>query len=215
MKDPEFWHKKWASNQIGFHLEDVNPLLIEYWPQLSPQRNESVFVPLCGKSEDLIWLASQHEQVQGVELSEIAVRSFFAEHFYTPTVTRLNGAHELYQFDELMIYTGDVFSAPLKAVELIYDRAALVALPPEMRKEYVTRLLSLLKEGGRVLLVTLDYVQSEMIGPPFCVAKNEVESLFTDCKVTCLFRDDADQHHPKISQQGLSRFAEVVWLIEK
>lgn len=215
MKDPEFWHKKWASNQIGFHLEDVNPLLIEYWPHLSPQRNESVLVPLCGKSEDLIWLASQHEQVQGVELSEIAVRSFFAEHFYTPTVTRLSGAHELYQFDELMIYTGDVFSAPLQAVELIYDRAALVALPPEMRKEYVIRLLSLLKDGGRVLLVTLDYVQSEMTGPPFCVAQDEVEVLFAGCKVTCLFRDDADQHHPKISQRGLNRFAEVVWLIEK
>lgn len=88
MKDPEFWHNKWAANQIGFHLEDVNPLLIEFWGHTKPQREDSVFVPLCGKSEDLIWLASKHDVVQGVELSEIAVRSFFFRTFlYTTSDT--------------------------------------------------------------------------------------------------------------------------------
>lgn len=133
MRDPEFWHNKWAANQIGFHLEDVNPLLIRFWSDLAPKRSEKVLVPLCGKSEDLIWLANQHDSVQGVELSQIAVRSFFAEHFYTPTVTRLNAQHELYQFDELTLFTGDFFTAPVESVDLVYDRAALVALPEEMR----------------------------------------------------------------------------------
>ncbi len=173
-----------------------------------------MFVPLCGKSEDLIWLASKHDSVQGVELSKIAVRSFFSEHFYTPTVIPVNGQHELYQFDELSIYTGDYFTAPVEPVDIIYDRAALIALPEDMRESYVERLLSLLKPGGRILLVTLDYQQSEMSGPPFSVPEYEVEQLFKGCKVTHLYRDDADENHPKVQQKGLSRFAEEAWLIE-
>ncbi|MGO2319568.1 MAG: thiopurine S-methyltransferase, partial [Vibrio toranzoniae] len=161
MNNPEFWHNKWAANQIGFHLEDVNPLLIEFWEKTNPNYEKSVFVPLCGKSEDLIWLASKHEEVQGVELSQIAVRAFFSEHFYTPTVTQINGQHELYQFDELSVYTGDYFTAPIQPVDIIYDRASLVALPAEMRVQYVERLKQLLKPGGKILLVTLDYDQNE------------------------------------------------------
>ena len=214
MKDSEFWHKKWASNQIGFHLEDVNPLLIRYWDRTNPRASDSVLVPLCGKSEDLIWLAAKHDAVQGIEISDIAVRSFFAEHFYTPTVVRLDSAHELYQFDELSIYVGDVFTASVSNVDIIYDRAALVALPEDMREEYVNRLKSLLNNGGRILLVTLDYVQSEMSGPPFSVDETEIRRLFSEYKLTMLNRDEADENHPKISKKGLSRFEELVWLIE-
>ncbi|WP_428776356.1 thiopurine S-methyltransferase [Vibrio sp.] len=214
MKDPEFWHNKWASNQIGFHLEDVNPLLIQYWQHTKPQRGEKVLVPLCGKSEDLIWLASQHDEVQGVELSQIAVRAFFAEHFYTPMVTPVASGHELYQFDELSIFTGDFFTAPVEAVDLVYDRASLIALPEPMRREYVERLKSLILPGGRILLVTLDYPQQEMSGPPFSVAEQEIRQLYQGYQVTRLYQDIADERHPKIAQRGLSRFSEEVFLIE-
>ncbi|MFC1235587.1 thiopurine S-methyltransferase [Vibrio sp. F74] len=214
MKDSEFWHKKWASNQIGFHLEDVNPLLIRYWDRTNHSASDNVLVPLCGKSEDLIWLAAKHDAVQGIEISDIAVRSFFAEHFYTPTVVKLDSEHEIYQFDELSIYVGDVFTASVSNVDIIYDRAALVALPEDMREEYVNRLKSLLNNGGRILLVTLDYVQSEMSGPPFSVDETEIRRLFSEYKLTILNRDEADESHPKISKKGLSRFAELVWLIE-
>ncbi|WP_210472994.1 thiopurine S-methyltransferase [Vibrio crassostreae] len=214
MNNPEFWHNKWAANQIGFHLEDVNPLLIEFWKKTDPSYEKSVFVPLCGKSEDLIWLASKHEEVQGVELSQIAVRAFFSEHFYTPTVTQINGQHELYQFDELSVYTGDYFTAPIQPVDIIYDRASLVALPEEMRVQYVERLKQLLKPGGKILLVTLDYDQSEMTGPPFSVPKLEIDQLFAGYKITMLNQDIADDEHPKIAKKGLSRFCEEVYLIE-
>ncbi|MEI8656042.1 MULTISPECIES: thiopurine S-methyltransferase [Vibrio] len=213
MKDPEFWHSKWASNQIGFHLDDVNPLLIEHWHRTEPKREEKIFVPLCGKSEDLVWLATKHNQVHGVELSSIAVRSFFAEHFYTPLVIQLNAHHELYQFDELSIYTGDYFTAPVETYDIVYDRAALVALPEEMRKEYVERLKSLLNPGGRILLVTLDYEQHEMAGPPFSVPQEEIEQLFAEFSVERLHQDSANAQHPKRAKKGLSRFAEEVWLI--
>ncbi|OEE36102.1 thiopurine S-methyltransferase [Vibrio genomosp. F10] len=215
MNDPDFWHSKWAANQIGFHLEDVNPLLIQYWPKTQPKRSDSVLVPLCGKSEDLVWLATRHDDVQGVELSNIAVRSFFAEHFYTPTVTTISSQHELYQFDELSIYNGDVFTAPIELVDIVYDRAALIALPESMRSDYVRLIKGKLAEKGRILLVTLDYPQTEMAGPPFSVPKSEVQALFSEFKVTHLHRDDADEDHPKRAQKGLTRFAEEVWLIEK
>ncbi len=214
MKDPEFWHSKWASNQIGFHLNDVNPLLIEHWHRTEPQRHEKVFVPLCGKSEDLVWLAAKHDEVHGVELSTIAVRSFFAEHFYTPLVIQVNAHHELYQFDELSIYTGDYFTAPVESYDIVYDRAALVALPEDMRQEYVARLKSLLKPGGRILLITLDYEQREMQGPPFSVPESEVERLFPEYEVERIFRDADDAQLLKSSRKNLSRFAEEVWLIK-
>lgn len=214
MKDPEFWHSKWASNQIGFHLDDVNPLLIEHWHKTEPKREEKIFVPLCGKSEDLVWLATKHNQVHGVELSSIAVRSFFAEHFYTPLVIQLNAHHELYQFDELSIYTGDYFTAPVERYDIVYDRAALVALPEDMRKEYVERLKLLLNPGGRILLVTLDYEQHEMAGPPFSVPQEEIEQLFAEFSVERLHQDSANAQHPKRAKKGLSRFAEEVWLIK-
>lgn len=214
MKDPEFWHSKWASNQIGFHLDDVNRLLIEHWHRTEPKREDKIFVPLCGKSEDLVWLATKHNQVHGVELSSIAVRSFFAEHFYTPLVIQLNAHHELYQFDELSIYTGDYFTAPVETYDIVYDRAALVALPEEMRKEYVERLKSLLNPGGRILLVTLDYEQHEMAGPPFSVPQEEIEQLFAEFSVERLHQDSANAQHPKRAKKGLSRFAEEVWLIK-
>lgn len=215
MKDPEFWLNKWATNEIGFHLEDVNPLLIQFWKHTSATRSDKVLVPLCGKSEDLIWLASKHDDVRGVDLSNIAVRAFFAEHFYTPLVTNVSGQHELYQFDELSIVVGDIFTAPLDMVDLVYDRAALVALPLEMRSDYAKRIQSLLNLGGKILLINLDYEQSEMAGPPFSVPEEEIKILYSDCIVTKLQRKEAGENHPKRAEKGMSRFAEEVYLLEK
>ena len=129
-------------------------------------------------------------------------------------MTQISGQHELYQFDELNIYTGDYFTAPIQPVDTIYDRASLVALPEEMRVQYVERLKQLLKPGGKILLVTLDYDQSEMPGPPFSVPKLEIDQLFAGYKITLLNQDIADDEHPKIAKKGLSRFSEEVYLIE-
>lgn len=214
MKDPEFWHAKWAANQIGFHLEDVNPLLIEYWSHTKPSREDKVFVPLCGKSEDLVWLATKHDKVQGVELSLIAVRAFFAEHFYTPMVVPINGQHELYQFDELSIYSGDFFNAPVEPVDIVYDRASLVALPKEMRQDYVDRIKGLLEPGARILLITLDYDQSLMAGPPFAVAEQEVRHLFDGMRITKLNRNENADMPPKLAKVSGARMVEEVYLIE-
>ncbi|KDM91287.1 thiopurine S-methyltransferase [Photobacterium galatheae] len=211
--DAEFWHNRWAENRIGFHLNETNPVLPLYWSRLELNREDTVFVPMCGKSLDLSWLAEKHNQVIGVELSEIAVRAYFSEHLYLPTVTTLGNGHTLYEFDEVSIYCGDYFTAPVAPVDAVYDRAALIAMPEEMRQSYVQRLLSVVKPGGKIMLVTLDYVQEEMAGPPFSVTADAVKSLFHGCEVAHLGRQEADESHPRI-QQGLSRFAEEVWLIQ-
>ncbi|PSW14741.1 thiopurine S-methyltransferase [Photobacterium sanctipauli] len=211
--DAEFWHSRWAENRIGFHLDDTNPILVKHWPAISHSREDVVLVPMCGKSVDLTWLAEKHNKVVGVELSDIAVRAFFAEHFYTPMVTSLGGSQTLYEFDEISIYCGDFFATNIDPVDVVYDRAALIAMPQDMRQQYADKLLSLVKPGGRILLVTLDYPQHEMDGPPFSVTQQEVEALFSQCKVTHLDRDDADETHPR-RKRGLTRFAEEVWLIE-
>lgn len=211
--DAEFWHSRWAQNRIGFHLSDINPVLTKYWPRLNTSRSDTVLVPMCGKSVDLAWLAEKHGKVIGIELSDIAVRAFFSEHFYTPMVTSIGNGQTLYEFDEITIHCGDFFATRVEPVDVVYDRAALIAMPENMRKMYTEHLLSMVKAGGRILLVTLDYPQPEMDGPPFSVTKDEVEQLFAGYKITHLDRDDADESHPR-RQRGLSRFAEEVWLIE-
>lgn len=214
MHDHEFWHSKWAANNIGFHLNEENPYLVNYWSALQPKREEKVLVPLCGKSLDLTWLAMKHDSVTGVELSDIAVKAFFAEQLYTPTVASLSSHHQLYQFDEISIYSGDYFDAPLETFDLIYDRAALVALSSDLQCRYADRTISLLKPNGRMLLMTIDYDQTEKMGPPFAINKERVEQLFSGCKVTPLYNDNAEPNHLQI-KKGLSRFCEQGWLIEK
>ena len=125
MQDQEFWHSRWAENRIGFHLDDVNPLLPKYWSQVIPTKDQSVLVPLCGKSEDLVWLAGYHTSVTGVELKQYCCLFILCRELYTPMIF-LNGQHELYEFDELSIYSGDFFTAPLDTYDLVYDRAASI-----------------------------------------------------------------------------------------
>jgi len=211
--DTEFWHSRWAENRIGFHLNDINPVLAKYWPTLNTTRTDTVLVPMCGKSVDLTWLAEKHDNVVGIELSDIAVKAFFSEQFYIPTVTSIGSGQTLYEFDEITIHCGDFFATRIEPVDVVYDRAALIAMPPALRQVYAEHLLSMVKAGGRILLVTLDYPQAEMDGPPFSVTKDEVEQLFAGCKIMHLGRDDADESHPR-RKRGLSRFAEEVWLIE-
>ncbi|CAI8793705.1 Thiopurine S-methyltransferase [Pseudomonas chlororaphis] len=176
---PEFWHKRWEQNQIGFHLSEVNPYLQRYWPQLELAPGSRVLVPLCGKSLDLSWLASQGHQVLGIELSEKAIQDFFSEQQLQPQVS-LRSGFKVYEYGPIQLWCGDFFA--LRATDVadcqaLYDRAALIALPPEMRERYVAHLQSILPQGCQGLLITLDYDQVLMAGPPFAVLDDEVKAL--------------------------------------
>jgi len=208
-----FWHKRWKNNQIGFHLSHVNPLLMKFWSKLNTHQIGTVFVPLCGKSHDLIWLTKNATHVLGNELSEKAVSEFISEQ-------QLSFQHEadsdMYQSQEITLIARDFFQLTqqdLKEVTHIYDRASLIALPKSMRQDYVDHLMSQLTHQVQILLITLDYDQTEQNGPPFAVSESEVHQLYaTYFNIQCL--DEQDQLAEwQAKGRNLSRFDERVYLL--
>lgn len=177
---PDFWHQRWQQNQIGFHQSTPTPLLQKHWPALGVAAGARVFVPLCGKSLDLAWLAAQGHPVLGVELSRLAVEQFFAEHGQQPAVEDSRyGTH--FRAGDIEIICGDAFgldAALLANCAAVFDRAALIALPPTLRQRYVGELQARLPTGCRGLLITLEYPQDERDGPPFPVPEQEVQGLY-------------------------------------
>jgi thiopurine S-methyltransferase len=178
--EPSFWHDRWATQNIAFHRDAPNEHLVRHWPSLGIPKGSRVFVPLCGKTLDLPWLASQGYRVAGAELSPLAVQQFFDELGVKPSVQEL-GKLRLYQAPAIDFYAGDLFDLTpelLGPVDAIYDRAALVALPAEMRRRYTAQLLAL-GRGAPQLLVTYAYDQALAEGPPFSVPAAEVEAHYS------------------------------------
>lgn len=212
--DRDFWHERWQRNEIGFHQQEINAHLQDYWGQLSVPAGGLVFVPLCGKSRDLLWLRARGHAVLGVEISPIAVRDFFAENALTPQVTR-QGVFERYEADGLAILCGDFFDLTpelLQGVAGVYDRAALIALPPELRVRYAEHSATILPAGVGTLLVTMGYPQAEMSGPPFSVGEDEVRRLYeARYTVTHLHSKDILAENPRFRERGLSALREKVY----
>ena len=175
----DFWHRRWASNEIGFHQPEANPLLARHLPALQLAAGARIFLPLCGKTLDIGWLLARGYRVVGAELSELAVQQLFAELGVVPQVSR-HGALGCYQAPGLDIFVGDIFAldaATLGAVDALYDRAALVALPMPLRARYAAHLQQL---GGRApqLLISFEYDQSQLPGPPFAVPAEQLEAFY-------------------------------------
>jgi thiopurine S-methyltransferase len=215
--NPDFWHERWQRNEIGFHQQEINAHLQDFWGQLAVPAGGLVFVPLCGKSRDLLWLRARGYRVLGVELSPIAVRDFFAENALTPQVTR-QGTFERYEADGLAILCGDFFGLTpelVQGVAGVYDRASLIALPPELRVRYAEHSASILPAGVCTLLVTMEYPQGEMSGPPFSVGEDEVRSLYAArYAVTHLHTQYILAENPRFRERGLSALQEKVYLLE-
>ncbi len=196
---PDFWHQRWSENQIGFHQATPTPLLLKHWPTLDIAPGAQVFVPLAGKSLDMAWLASQGHRVLGVELSQLAVEQFFAEHDLRPDIHETKyGRHYVANGIELICGAGVELDADaLRDCAAVFDRAALIALPPSLRLRYAHELYARLPAGCRGLLVTLEYPQQEREGPPFSVPENEVHALFgTDWTIDLLERRPIPADHP-------------------
>jgi thiopurine S-methyltransferase len=178
----QFWLERWEQNQIGFHQAEINRYLSEHWQQLGLPDGAPVFVPLCGKSLDMLWLREQGHAVLGIELSEKAVSAFFEENSIPAEVHR-EGSFSTYIGEGLRLLSGDFFAlkpGDLEGIHAVYDRAALIALPPEMRQHYAQHMAELLPAGAHILLVTMEYPEGTLEGPPFSVEEEEVHTLFGD-----------------------------------
>jgi thiopurine S-methyltransferase len=190
--------------------------LARYWKALSLSGGGEVFVPLCGKSHDMVWLRQQGCTVLGVELSSIAVQDFFKENGQSPEHA-VSGKFESCEADGIRILCGDFFDlgkADLANVSAVYDRASLVALPPDMRERYARHLVDILPRGTHILLVTFDYPQAEMQGPPFAVSVKEVEALYGKyANIRLLEHVDALAQNPRFKQRGMSRMEESIFLL--
>lgn len=214
----EFWLERWERNEIGFHLSDVNPRLREHWSAIGVPSGAAVFVPLCGKSLDLGWLAAQGHPVIGVELAEEAVRAFFAEAGLTSRLER-TGRLPCHETADISIFCGDVMeltALELRGVAGVFDRAALIALPPRMRAHYVDHVLRIVPDGARILLVTLEYDQARIPGPPHAVLEDEVAALYGPrCDVELLVRKVVNVVPPAFAAAGVTEAAEAVYRIAK
>lgn len=172
----DLWHARWREGRIGFHEGKPNEYLVRFGDRLRGR----VLVPLCGKTEDLAYLASRSHDVFGIELVEDAVRAFFAEHALAPAVER-RGDFAIYRAGTIAIACGDVLAAGadvIGAFDSIYDRAALIALPAEARARYAAHLRALAAPGTPMLVITLEYPQDAMAGPPFAVLESELGALY-------------------------------------
>jgi len=204
------WLSHWEGGRIGWHQSSGSAALRKFWPGAGCGKR--VLVPLCGKSPDLLWLAEQGHEVTGVELSEIAVRAFFDEAGLEFEVTKVDGLKWFRNLQKyITVVCGDYFSFSDKPFDALYDRAALAALPPHTRPKYIQHTKSLLKPDAAQLLLTLEYDQSKVNGPPFSVLPDEVKSHWP--RLRRAGSRTAEKNSPsKFHEAGISEVIEAVWV---
>lgn len=210
--EQSFWEDRWKQGEIGWHKTEINPFIEQFWSVLSLASGAQVLVPLCGKSLDMLWLAGQGYRVLGVELSELACDAFFAEN-RLPVRRHRHGRFEAWTADTITILQGDFFdlqASDLVGTAAVYDRAALIALPSEMRRRYVAHLLRVMPEHLPMLVVTIEYDQSKRPGPPFAVSEPGLRLLYEPLyAVELLHTHNALEPNSPWVQMG------VTWLEEK
>jgi thiopurine S-methyltransferase len=208
--EPNFWYKKWQDSDIGFHNSDANSLLLKHLPALGLVPVSRVFLPLCGKTRDIHWLLTQGYQVVGAELSPIAIEQLFEELGVIPEITQLEKLRH-YSAPNINIFLGDIFNLTsdlLGKVDAIYDRAALVALPFEMRAQYTAHLKAI-THHAKQLLICFEYDQNQLAGPPFSISNEEVKTHYSaDYRLTLLESTEAIG-----KLKGQCSTCENVWLL--
>ncbi|MEE2784381.1 MAG: thiopurine S-methyltransferase [Pseudomonadota bacterium] len=214
---PRFWLERWQKDQVGFHQADYNPVLMEYWPSLNLTSGAKVFVPLCGKSLDMRWLESEGHDIVGVEIARQAIDHYFRDE--SEVRSTVADRFVSYRGRHTEILHGDFFDLMtplLSGVEAVFDRAALIALPPGMRVRYADHMLRIIPEGAKILLITLEYDQGLIDGPPHAVDAQEVEGLYgRRCDVALLEAFITTALPPHFEKQGIGEAIERVYKITK
>lgn len=215
--DPSFWLKRWQANEIGFHQDKVQPALVKHWRTLNLPKGARVFVPLCGKSLDMTWLADQGMTVIGSELSELAADAYFSERGQTASVRSVDG-FTVKTAGSVEIWCGDFFALKPEHINATaaYDRAALVAMPPGMQAQYAAKLAELMPAGSQTLLIGLDYKQDEMKGPPFAIPRAHVDALFDGhFAVSLIEAKDGLAKSDHLAKRGVTYLEEATYLLRR
>lgn len=208
----QFWHQAWEEGRIGFHRNEVHPQLVQGLSIINPEVGSKVMVPLCGKSLDLLWLQDNGFNVTGVELCPKAIEEFFKDNNLKPEEIG-NG---VYQLPSLNLVVGDYLAYKgQEEFDFLYDRAALVALPPKMRIDYAKHSLSLLKKGGKLLLVAFEYDQEKVPGPPHCVLKEEIERIYEGTTLELIHEETNEAQAPKFKEAGVKTFTQRTYILTK
>ncbi len=210
----DYWLARWRDNQTGWHQAEINAHLQEFWGRLDCAAGARVFVPLCGKSQDMLWLRGQGHGVLGVEVSDQAVEAFFADNELTAEHS-MEGEFQRVACDRVDLLQGDFFKLTadhLADIGAVYDRASLVALTPELRKRYAGHLQSIVPAGAQILLVSMEYDQGKKEGPPFSVAEAEVREHYEGrYSVEKLFDKEIIDENPRYRGFGIDSLREVVY----
>ena len=216
--NPEFWHKRWQEKRIGFNQSAVNPLLTEYIDHLDLAAGSRIFIPLCGKSIDMVWLAAQGYDVVGVELVESAVKEFFSENriLYTiinhPRNPNIRYYHWQHENQKIEILVADIFSLSIEDIDYIdavYDKAALIALPADMRPDYSEQIRKV-SDNAPQLLITLNYDQSKKDGPPFSINGEQLQQYYGSHYQLCELASEPSS----IGSAPDLKVTEHIWLLK-
>jgi len=214
----EFWIERWEQKQTGFHQSEINSYLQTYWHQMDIKESANILVPLCGKSKDLLWLIEQKYNVTGSEISQIAVADFFEENNIAFQKKKIDSGEEYFN-DNLTIIQGDFFQltrTEIPLIDAVYDRAALVALTPEQRLQYSQLLNKLLPAGSKIFLISFEYDQTKMDGPPFSVDEKEIRDLYeSHFSITSVHQFNENVNIGKFANRGLKYVSEKVYILQK
>ena len=216
--EEHFWHERWRKNDIGFHMDKPHDALSAYFDKLEVVEGDTVFVPLCGKSPDLVWLNSRRLEVVGVELSRLAIDAFVEENRLTGDWSTDTGM-SCWRGENFRLFCGDFFQLAaegLGPVDAAYDRGSLVALPDEMRKHYADHLAQLMPVGSRTLVISYEYNQDETFGPPFSVPLDDIMNLYSKSfKIDMLFERDSLSSHQGLAARGVKKLIEFAVLMKR
>ncbi|GAA5521694.1 thiopurine S-methyltransferase [Aliifodinibius salicampi] len=212
-----YWKNRWEKGNTGWHMDHVYPLLPKLWPQFNLPANAKVLVPLCGKSIDLLWLLQKNFHVIGIEVSAKAIKQLERNSSLFFTCTNRKG-HTVFEANSMEIWKDDFLNISpdvIGKVDAIYDKAALIALPPEIRKKYIPHLQSFCHSHTQILLQTFEYKQEEMQGPPFSVSQKELRTYFNpNFEIKLLYEKSKLNEFERFKERGLtSYFIEKVYQI--
>jgi thiopurine S-methyltransferase len=181
----------------GWHLAEVNESLVKHGSHILPADDTCqdyaarIFVPLCGKTVDMAYLASkQNVEVIGLDGIRLPLEEFATEHPSLQIVplpaSNSGDKYERLAGKNISFLKGDYFDLDETAAggrfDAVWDRASIIAIEPHLREQYVETMSRVIKPGGTLLVSTLERrtgsEEGRNSGPPFSVPEAEVRRLY-------------------------------------